>query len=61
MSKIETLYKDFYATCQCGSLTFNLRVDDVGDQWRTIIGTICAECGYEIDWIRVNNIVDEDD
>ena len=61
MSETETLYKDYYIPCECGSLTFNLRADDIGDKWRKIIGTTCAECGDKIDWICVDNIVDEDD
>jgi len=60
MSKVTKLHDNYYAACECRSMTFHLRVDDIADRWNTIIGTECAECGLQKEWIRVDR-VDEDD
>ena len=51
MSNVVNLHDNYYATCSsCGSTSFSLMVDDVGDKWTKVIGTQCNECDVFIDW-----------
>ena len=42
------------ASCGCGSIVWNIRVNAMGDSWDKIIGTECAECGFIVDWVSAD-------
>jgi len=59
MADVIKLKNHFYATCNCGSVTFHLPVNGPGLTWTEITGSQCAECGQLIPWTAINESVNK--
>ncbi len=56
MADVIEIYNKFYASCPiCGSINWNLIVNGLGHSWDIIEGTECAECGFIMTWVVVEN------
>ena len=43
---------EYVANCpECRSKLWLIRLDSINDDWKNIIGTECADCGFFVDWV----------
>jgi hypothetical protein len=50
-NKIVYLNDKFYASCPvCRSQAWLLEIDGPGDQWESLQGSECANCGFFVEW-----------
>ena len=60
MSNTIYLNDEFYATCpECRHQEWLLPINGPGNQWDSLLGSECVNCGFSVEWKAVEEESDE--